>query len=59
MMQGNRNIFLTGDDTLRYLARQIHKRYSVIFIWGHQISTCEFYDLFFDPFYDSYEGFKF
>ena len=34
---------------LGYLARPMHKKYSITFICGHQFSTCESYDRFFGP----------
>ena len=47
-MEGNNDIFPAGDDRLRYLARPMHNKHSMTFIWGHPFSTCESYDQFFD-----------
>ena len=33
-MEGNKGIFLVGDDALGYLAGPIYKKYSMTFIWG-------------------------
>ena len=48
-MEGNNDIFLTGDNALGYLAGPMHKKYTMTFIWGHPLSTCRPYDQFFDP----------
>ena len=48
MMEGNKDIFLAGDDGLGYLARPMYKKNSITFIWGHSFSTCGSYDRLFD-----------
>ena len=48
MVEGNNDIFYAGDDAIRYLVGQIHKKYSMIFIWGYPFITCGSYDQFFD-----------
>ena len=48
-MEGSNDIFLAGDNALGYLARPMHKKYSMTFIWGYLFSTCGSYDQFFDP----------
>ena len=43
MTEGNNNIFLAGNDTLGYLVRPMHKKYSMACILGHPF-TCGSYD---------------
>ena len=43
MTEGNNNIFLAGNDTLGYLVRPMHKKYSMACIWSHPF-TCGSYD---------------
>ena len=44
MMRGNNNIFLASDDALAYIAKPIHKEYSITFACGHPFSTYVPYD---------------
>ena len=44
MMEGNKDIFLLGNDILGYLAIPVHKKHSTTFVWGHRFSTCGSYD---------------
>ena len=37
MREGNNDILLAGDDALGYLVGPVHKRYPMIFIWGHLV----------------------
>ena len=37
-MEGNNNISIAGDDALGHLAIRMHKKHSMIFIWGHPFS---------------------
>ena len=39
MMQENNDVFPDGDDTLRYLVGPVHKKYSMIFIWGNLLTN--------------------
>ena len=48
MKEVNNDIFLAVDDALGYLARSLHNKYSITFIWGHPFDTCRSYDQFFD-----------
>ena len=38
MMEENNDIFYAGGDTLVYLAKPKHKKYSETFVWGHPFS---------------------
>ena len=38
MMEENNDIFLTGGDVPVYLTEPMHKKYSLIFGWGHPFS---------------------
>ena len=48
MMEENNDIFLAGGDTLMYLIKPMHKKYST-FVWGHPFGTYVSYDQFFNP----------
>ena len=48
MMEGGNNIFVAGVDVLGYLSGPMHKKYSMTFIWGHQLSTRGSYYGFFN-----------
>ena len=43
------NIFLAGADALVYLAKPMHKKYSITFVSGHPLSSYVSYDKFFNP----------
>ena len=47
-MEENKDLFLTGCDTLLYLTGPLHKKYSTIFVWGYPFSTYVAYDRFFN-----------
>ena len=49
MMEENNVTFLGGQDALVYLAGLIHKKYSIIVVWGHSFSTYVSLDRFFNP----------
>ena len=48
MMEEN-DIFLAYGDTLVYLVKPMHKKYSTIFVLGHPFNTYVSYDRFFNP----------
>ena len=49
MMEENNDIFYAGGDTLVYLAKPKHKKYSETFVWGHPFSMSVSYDRFLNP----------
>ena len=49
MMEENNDIFHGGGDAVVYLARTLHKKYSITFVWGHPFSTYVSYDRFPNP----------
>ena len=43
------DIFLADGDTLVYLVKPMHKKYSTVFVLGHPFNTYVSYDRFFNP----------
>ena len=48
-MEESHEVFLAGVDAVVYLAKPMHKKYSITFVWGHAFSTYVSYDQFFNP----------
>ena len=48
-MKENNGIILAGGDASVYLAKPMHKKYSLSFAWGHPFSAYVSPDRFFNP----------